>query len=357
MLPCRRHSLPAFALNSCALLFLCLSGPTAARSELVGWWALDGDLLDSSGQGNDGTMIGDPTFDADVPGALGSGMSMDFDGDDAIDLGNPAILDFGVGDWTISAWAKKVGGSDRGNIYSKGGDNGGGIRTVLAIGETGTGQSLVLTTDVDQDTGAKQQAISTSGEIGDFPTVDDEWNHVLGMRSGDEIRVYLNGVLADTTPLRTDPPYDLGGTSQLPAYIGVGADAASDPQGAFLKWFTGKIDDVAIWNEALSDDFIAGLASGVPPGAGLPDLFGDFNADGTLDLADYEIMLANFYTGSTHEEGNMNLRGTVDLEDFRQFREAFNAAGGTASVPEPSALALLFLGIACLVGRAVVRRR
>ena len=143
---------------------------TNVHADLVGYWTFDDTLDDSSGQGNTGTLVGEPLFDDDVPALLGDGRSMVFDGDDAVDLGNPNILNFDTGDWTISAWAKKDGGSARGNIYSNGGDNGGGIRSVLAIGETGGNQALVLTLDVDQGSGAKRQSVSTDEGDG-FPNI------------------------------------------------------------------------------------------------------------------------------------------------------------------------------------------
>jgi hypothetical protein len=322
---------------------------STSRGELVGYWPFDDMLDDLSGQGNNGTLIGEPIFSDDVPPLLGAGKSLLFDGDDAVDFGNPNILNFGSNDWTISAWAKKVAGSARGNIYSNGGDNGGGIRSVLAIGETGGDQAVVLTTDVDQGDGAKQQAVSTADEIANIPSVDDEWNHVVGMRAGDEIRVYVNGELADTTELRTDPPYDLSGMAQLPVYVGVGASAASDPIGALEKWFTGNIDDVAVWDEALEDGFIAYLAEGGSI-LGPPGLPGDFNQDGAVDQADFLIMSENFNQRFDVQEayfrGDFDLNTRVDLRDFVQFREVFLAepAGAAAPVPEPSTLLLLACG-------------
>ena len=353
-----RTSVGAVAVRCIAVLTTALILTTTnVHAELVGYWSFDDTLDDSSGQGNTGTLIGDPVFDDDVSALLGGGRSMVFDGDDAVDLGNPDILNFGTSDFTIAAWAKKVGGSSRGNVYSNGGDNSGGVRTVLAIGESGGAGSVVLT--LDDDTNKRQPRSGNPREAGFNPTSapDDEWGHLVGLRAGNEARVYFNGVLGDLIMLPNG--YDLSGMSQLPSYIGVGASANSNPIGAFLKWFTGKIDEVAIWNEALDDDFISFLSLG---GAIIeaPTNPGDFNADGQLDMADFLIMAENFNESFPFNEsfakGDQTRDRKVDLADFLEIREIFNAAqpGALASVPEPSCLVLLGCGALCLLGR---RRR
>ena len=118
------------------------------------------------------------------------------------------------------------------------------------------------------------------------------------------------------------------------------ATIASNPIGAFEKWYSGLIDEVAVWNEALEDDFIAFLAEGGsilgPPGDP-----GDFNMDGVVDTADFQIMADNFNGQYPREEsyskGDFDLNTRVDLKDFLAFREVFEAQGGSvAAVPEPS---------------------
>ena len=72
---------------------------------LVAYWPLDEGggttTADASGNGNDGTL-NLPGWDS---GKFGG--ALNFDGvDDYVDCGNPSILDFGTGDFTISAWIK-----------------------------------------------------------------------------------------------------------------------------------------------------------------------------------------------------------------------------------------------------------
>ena len=65
----------------------------AADPDLVAHWKLDDGsgttAIDSSGNGNDGTFVGDPQW---VAGKLGG--ALDFDGDgDYVDFGNDTIFD------------------------------------------------------------------------------------------------------------------------------------------------------------------------------------------------------------------------------------------------------------------------
>jgi hypothetical protein len=215
---------------------------------LVAFYALDGDPNDSSGNELHGTIVGEPAF---VEGQVG--MALELDGvDDHVNLGNPAILDFGTGDFTISAWINMTA-TERGTVYAKGGDNSGGIRYTLAMGEANDNK-MTLTTDDDS---TKRQ--SRGGTV----VNDGAWHHVVGMRSGNTSLVYVDGYKDGTIDLPEG--YDLSGTSQANALIGAITDAR-DATGATLeKFFAGLIDEVAIYSRALSTGEILYLA-GFRPG-------------------------------------------------------------------------------------------
>ena len=281
------------------------------RADLVGYWKLDGDATDSSPNGLDGTLEGDFQFANDVPPLLGKGMSILLNPAGVmdpgyIDLGNPDILNFGENDWTITAWMKVPELlSERGNIFSNGGDNAGGVRYVLAYQETNVANTIVLTTD---DNSTKLQAISDDF---DFTVNDEQWHHVVGMRAGNELRVYIDGELAGEN-LSVPRGYDLSETSQQNAVIGIGI---SQVDGSFEKSFQGWIDDVAAFNEALSEAQIAQVMNGDFTAWGIggnePQLqAGDANMDlkfDQLDLVQVQIA-AKYLTGQTATwgEGDWN---------------------------------------------------
>ncbi|MEM8496095.1 MAG: choice-of-anchor tandem repeat NxxGxxAF-containing protein [Planctomycetota bacterium] len=80
---------------------------------------------------------------------------------------------------------------------------------------------------------------------------------------------------------------------------------------------------------------------------------GDANADGVVDLLDFDVLAQNFgsRTGNGSAEGDFNLDGTVDLLDFDILARNFGSSI-PATVPEPASAAVLAL--ACPL---VTRRR
>ncbi|TWT31303.1 hypothetical protein KOR34_46790 [Posidoniimonas corsicana] len=96
----------------------------------------------------------------------------------------------------------------------------------------------------------------------------------------------------------------------------------------------------------------------------VPDfVLGDTSGNGFVELADFDPIRDNWLEsnasfGSTlsRMDGDLNLNGIVSIEDFREWKDAFLASGGSASavqsafaslsVPEPSAAAMLLVGLA-----------
>jgi hypothetical protein len=280
------------------------------RGDLIGYWPLDGDANDRSSSGIHGTMEGDIEFVDDVPEALGSGMSVRLNPEGVvdpgfIDLGNPEILNFSDNDWAITAWMKVPELlPDRGNIFSKGGDNAGGVRYVLAYLEN-SGTSIVLTTD---DNVTKRQAEADLTWFVD----DEQWHHVVGLRAGTELQVYVDGELAAEN-LDLPDGYDLSGVEQKNAYIGVGIGQDTN---AFEKSFQGWIDDVAIFNEALSEDQIARIMAGDFSEWDLGGVIGDFDGNGMLDAGDLDDLTSQSAAVTHPAAYDLNSDSLVDAADI-----------------------------------------
>lgn len=313
----------------------------------IGYWNFDSstaaDLTDNH---LDGTLNGGATFSSDVPNIPGlqGGMSLQLmsaanpeapdPSSDWVDLGNPTLLDFGMDqDFTIAGWIK-TDQAVRGNFFSNGGDDGGGVRYVLALGETGGAGVVVLTTDNDTD---KRQA------VGMTPANDGEWHHIAAVREGTTSRVYLDGV-EEGANTDLPPGYDLSGTSQQNAYIGVGYSQANSVN---IKQLGGLYDDVAVWDVALPVSDIEGLANGTLSVMGGSEfILGDFNGDGVVDNGDFVVLsdnLAGQLDGPvTHDQGDIDFDRDVDLDDFGQFKALFAGALGQAqAIPEPASVTLL----------------
>jgi hypothetical protein len=230
---------------ACLVLVMSIAGNASA--DLVAHWRLDETsgttAADSSGNGLNGTVEGDPQW---VAGVIGG--ALEFDGDDYVDLGAPAVLDFGTEDFTITAWIKMTA-TTRGSIFAIGGDDGGGIRYTLAMGE-GNDNKLTLTMDDDS---------SKNQSMGDTVINDGVWHHVVGMIKGDVALVYVDGVLDGTIDLPAG--YDLSGVLQHNAYIGAITSNASNTLHA-EKFMIGLIDDVRIYDTALTEPEIQAAMKG-----------------------------------------------------------------------------------------------
>ena len=199
---------------------------------LVAYYAFENDANDSSGNEFHGTIVGDPTF---VDGPAGYGMALDFDGDgDYVDCGNSPMFDI-TDAIAVAAWV---------NIRGIAGD----WRAVIAKGDNawriGNYESSQRMHFAFEDGSRGWQAANSDSEL---PL--NEWHHVCGtydLQNGG--RIYIDGVLDGTNP-------DTGGITldEYNVYIG---NNSQNPD----RYWDGLIDEVVIYNRALSAGEVAYLA-------------------------------------------------------------------------------------------------
>ncbi len=221
------------------------------KTDLLALYACEGNANDTSGHGLNGT-VKQATFVASGRPNGGSAVQVDKAG--YLDLGNPAPLNFSTGDWAVTAWYKTTitGNTDaeKGTIVGKGGDNTGGKRYALIMSETTSGVVSLVTDDDVTKYVVNSQSV----------TNDDQWHFVVGQRVGTTLEIYIDGRLESSATITAT--YDLSGTSQRNAYIGA---MTYQPDGTLYKLFSGLIDEVHVYNRALSPDEVLWLAGITTP--------------------------------------------------------------------------------------------
>ncbi len=236
------------------------------QGDLIGHWKLDepsGSVVgDASGNGYpDGSLLGNPVW---VPEGGRLGGAMEFDGNgDLIELA--AVPNFNTGgpftNHAVSLWfrADDVNISSRKQMLFESGGSTRGMNIYLYNGTLYAGS---WNADTSESNWGGTWLTSTAVQ-------DGQWHHVvLVLRNGgptvqpDVVQFYLDGTLVDSGS--GSQLWDHSGTN------GIGAvndntllhDGSSDTDAG--EAFAGRIDQVAIYNRALSSGEVDSLYSGTP---------------------------------------------------------------------------------------------
>jgi hypothetical protein len=202
---------------------------------LLAYYPLDdassGITSDASGNGNDGTLMGDPQF---VPGVVNQAIDLDGDGD-YVDCGdNPLLGMQETNEMTAACWLT--------------------IRSIPAAwaGIVAKGEHAWRMSNVNLD---PRFHFGISFWTEPTPSIDgvtavgfDEWHHVAGVYGNGSVSVYLDGVLdasAETaTPIMANE---------------FNVEIGRNPEGTDRTW-DGLIDELLIYNRALSAEEVSFLA-------------------------------------------------------------------------------------------------
>jgi hypothetical protein len=219
------------------------------QADLVGYWPLDGDALDASGNGLDGTINGTVVPTADRSGNPDSAMQFGGGAGDNVDLGDPPQLQL-TGAMTLAAWVSlDSSNTNNARIFAKAG--GGGARSWSLNIEASSGGVANPATFQISTSGASNISISDPDPLG-----TDEWVHLAGVyRPGEATEIYVNGELKARNT--TDIPRSQFSNNGRTVLIGNRNDCGN------CGW-PGSIDDVRIYDEALTEGEILTVMAGQP---------------------------------------------------------------------------------------------
>ncbi len=207
-------------------------------SNLVGLWHLNGNALDSSGSGNNGSWGGSEEYTT----GLWDTNCGDFDGvSNYITVSNDSSIDFADEDFSVSAWINVNSFPNVGQFIVGKNYGSTGVKW-YALSVTNVGE---LYFSIDDGTNiVTAQSKTGTIEIG-------KWYHILGQRdtSASKVRLYINGI--DINSLSESAVGSISNNG--PFVIGARADLSSS------RFYDGKIEEVTIWNKALSTTEIQSL--------------------------------------------------------------------------------------------------
>ena len=244
-------------LFSALLALAAFANPTNCApppSGLVGWWRAESGASDSV-NGHHGSLLNGAAV---APGMVGQAFS--FNGDNqCVEIPySPSLV---TANYSVEAWVKPLTQvSDYINQDLIFGQSYGHCQLVARTGSSGV--RVVFQFGTNRYTFFEAAATSEI-PIGQF-------SHLAGTWDGTTLRLYINGVLkAQSTPGAS--PVDSG----CPFYIGGFYAPSDDACGYVGQFFNGLVDEVSLFNRALSAGevqalYSAGAAGKCPVGAGMP---------------------------------------------------------------------------------------
>ena len=288
------------------------SVPFQFDSGLVGHWTFDegsgATANDSSGNGYTGTLVNSPAW---VDSKLGNALFFDSSSHEAVSVADAPELSFGSASFSIVFWIKYSNANDA-DILRKGSTQTASDWYKVEISETSGRVSFSLNASSNPPT-----------SITSAPHGDNKWHHIAAVRDVEngQLRLYVDGVQEAMT---SDP----GGSVSNSANLAIGSKDTLDDD-----FFDGWLDEVAVYDEALSQARVLALFNAENVGADVV----------TIIKAEYESEKARLKVEATSSAGGSvtltaiaydssgNVLGSNQLEhDAKKNRHKGGIAGLTS---------------------------
>ena len=238
--------------QSVSLTVIAATGFANVTNNLVLHLRFDGDVADTSGHGNNGTVVGGPAF---VPGIIGSqaikyATSTDSTGTNVVNasyvvLGRPTDLQLDTASFSISLWVTQTNGAENGDLPFIG-------------TETNSANNPGWDLCPSYRVGGWQWDLNDGTHNVDVNGPNDsinnaQWhNFVVSVdRSAHVVSTYLDGVLVARTDIAGLGNIDNGG----------GVVIGQDPTGLYPEAGEFTLDDLGLWRRALSALEVAQIES------------------------------------------------------------------------------------------------
>jgi hypothetical protein len=324
-----------------AVIGVCLSAaPTSAYAALYAYYNLNNLTNDAALPGPDATATGGATT-GQAGGKVGSAAVLD--PTSALQFINVPIS-FGASgaigqEFTISAWYNLDSPPATGTNTTG--------RYFVFESQTGFDISYGTRDDATQGTpGVFDGQFFTENPSGNFFVADAAapgWHHValtyVPTGTGTTtITGYVDGMARGTLSATTASVSDMG--------INFGSARSA----VINRGFDGLLDEIAVWNHALTPAGIASVYQTGLNGQGIPaPRGGDANGDGVVNAADFFLISDNLSDAVTlGTMGDVDIDGEVTFRDFRIWRNAAPAAVLAElgfAVPEPGTCVQLLVAM------------
>ena len=223
-------------LIGCVLVLLTTSGTLLAisYSDVSAYWKADGNTTDSAANNNDGTLFNGATYATGI-----KGQAFSFDGSDDYFTAPTSAFPVGSSDRSMTLWIR----SPDVTVPNK---------MLGGWGNGATSQMSALILGLDALPTGKPAFWGWVNDLESTTTLtDDTWHHIgFTLTGGTSMKVYVDGNMITSGTLSSSLATPSGSTFYLADFTAV------------MGSYGGLIDDIAVFNRALTDEEILDIANG-----------------------------------------------------------------------------------------------